>query len=439
MAAAPPPPVMEQQPQMTAEQAAYQQQQLTPEQAAFMAQQQQLTPEQAAFMAQQQQQQAYYMDPGQMNPYYAAQAYNPYAYYGGPMVPYFGQPQQLLPADQGPQRTRRRRRGSARGRRGGRREGENGEHPADEDVTVAESPAFSAADFPSLGGPQVSREPTQQWVTPVVPEAAPPAEIVAVAQPPAAAKPVVPHKPKDPSRRCGVCAWFEPSKKMGFLKQDEGGDIFVHASDLREGVTIEEGDRVEYAVAKFKDRNKAINVVLISQILAETPIEDESDGQETPRKTAVVEVPVFDDQDFPSLGGPARVVQQAAWGAAVVPAALTGPPAAPVVPAKRPVTQPPPSPPRAKPAAIDEGEKKDQATGSQRKTGVCLWYILKKRHGFIKPNEGGASDIFVHASDLRDGAIEEGDSVEYAVAKFKDRVKAVDVTVLASAAPASAV
>ena len=29
---------------------------------------------------------------------------------------------------------------------------------------------------------------------------------------------------------------------MGFIKQDEGGDIFVHASDLRGGQAIEEGD-----------------------------------------------------------------------------------------------------------------------------------------------------------------------------------------------------
>ena len=44
----------------------------------------------------------------------------------------------------------------------------------------------------------------------------------------------------------------------------------------------------------------------------------------------------------------------------------------------------------------------------------------------------------MHASDLRDGAIEEGDRVEYAVAKFKDRVKAVDVTVVAPAPAAAA-
>ena len=82
--------------------------------------------------------------------------------------------------------------------------------------------------------------------------------------------------------------------------------------------------------------------------------------------------------------------------------------------------------------------RRTRAFHKSAKPGVCFWYILKKRHGFIKPDEGGASDIFVHASDLRDGAIEEGDRVEYAVAKFKDRVKAVDVTVVAPAPAAAA-
>jgi cold shock CspA family protein len=428
--APPPPPAPEAPPALTAEQQAVMQQQ------------------QAAALAAQQQQFYYAADPNMPNPYYAGgvpmYAAN-YGYYGGPPVMYPGYAPTLLPpAGDAPQRTRRRRRGSARGRRGGRRDGDNGDaNPTDENgdasprAAPAETPAFSAADFPSLGVATGIKEPAQQWVTPAAPVPAqtlgqePPA---AVAAAPAATEPIKtppppPHKPKD-GRKCGVCAWFEPSKKMGFIRQDEGGDIFVHASDLRDGVSIEEGDRVEYAVAQFKDRNKAIDVVPISQIVSTTPEEDASDG------TQEEEVPVFDATDFPSLGGAARPGAPAAWGASAVPSSLTAPPVvapAPLV-AKRPA--PPPSPPR--PASTsNDGEKKDQGISQKRKTGVCLWYILKKRHGFIKPDEGGASDIFVHASDLRDGAIEEGDRVEYAVAKFKDRVKAVDVTVL-SPAPAAA-
>ena len=428
--APPPPPAPEAPPALTAEQQAVLQQQ------------------QAAALAAQQQQFYYAADPnvpfyGGGVPMYAAN----YGYYGGPPVMYPGYAPTLLPpAGDAPQRTRRRRRGSARGRRGGRRDGDNGDAAAADEngdasprAAPAETPAFSAADFPSLGVATGIKEPAQQWVTPAAPVTAqtlgqePPAAVAAAQAAPAVSEPPKPppppHKPKD-GRKCGVCAWFEPSKKMGFIRQDEGGDIFVHASDLRDGVSIEEGDRVEYAVAQFKDRNKAIDVVPISQIVSTTPEEDASDG------TQEEEVPVFDPTDFPSLGGAARPAAPAAWGASAVPSSLTAPPVvapAPLV-TKRPA--PPPSPPRA--PASSEGEKKDQSITTKRKTGVCLWYILKKRHGFIKPDEGGASDIFVHASDLRDGAIEEGDRVEYAVAKFKDRVKAVDVTVVAPAPAAAA-
>ena len=432
--APPPPPAPEAPPALTAEQQAVMQQQ------------------QAAALAAQQQQFYYAADPNMPNPYYAGgvpmYAAN-YGYYGGPPVMYPGYAPTLLPpAGDAPQRTRRRRRGSARGRRGGRRDGDNGDaNPTDENgdasprAAPAETPAFSAADFPSLGVATGIKEPAQQWVTPAAPVPAqtlgqePPAAVAAAQAAPAVSEPPKPppppHKPKD-GRKCGVCAWFEPSKKMGFIRQDEGGDIFVHASDLRDGVSIEEGDRVEYAVAQFKDRNKAIDVVPISQIVSTTPEEDASDG------TQEEEVPVFDATDFPSLGGAARPAQPAAWGASAVPSSLTAPPVvapAPLV-AKRPA--PPPSPPRPASTNTGDGEKKDQGISQKRKTGVCLWYILKKRHGFIKPDEGGASDIFVHASDLRDGAIEEGDRVEYAVAKFKDRVKAVDVTVVAPAPAAAA-
>ena len=431
--APPPPPAPEAPPALTAEQQAVMQQQ------------------QAAALAAQQQQFYYAADPNMPNPYYAGgvpmYAAN-YGYYGGPPVMYPGYAPTLLPpAGDAPQRTRRRRRGSARGRRGGRRDGDNGDAAAADEngdasprAAPAETPAFSAADFPSLGVATGIKEPAQQWVTPAAPVTAqtlgqePPAAVAAAQAAPAVSEPPKPppppHKPKD-GRKCGVCAWFEPSKKMGFIRQDEGGDIFVHASDLRDGVSIEEGDRVEYAVAQFKDRNKAIDVVPISQIVSTTPEEDASDG------TQEEEVPVFDPTDFPSLGGAARPAAPAAWGASAVPSSLTAPPVvapAPLI-TKRPA--PPPSPPR--PASTsNDGEKKDQGISQKRKTGVCLWYILKKRHGFIKPDEGGASDIFVHASDLRDGAIEEGDRVEYAVAKFKDRVKAVDVTVVAPAPAAAA-
>ncbi|KAH8053199.1 hypothetical protein JL721_10709 [Aureococcus anophagefferens] len=65
--------------------------------------------------------------------------------------------------------------------------------------------------------------------------------------------------------------------------------------------------------------------------------------------------------------------------------------------------------------------------GDARRTGVCQSYVPMKKYGFIKPDEAGGSDIFVHANNIREGAvISEGDLVEYGVAPYKDRVKAVD-------------
>ncbi|KAH8050770.1 molybdopterin synthase [Aureococcus anophagefferens] len=58
--------------------------------------------------------------------------------------------------------------------------------------------------------------------------------------------------------------------------------------------------------------------------------------------------------------------------------------------------------------------------------------------GFIKPDEPDASDIFVHDSDLRPGTglLSEGDAVEYGLAIFRGRNKAVDVILVGDGAPA---
>ena len=51
----------------------------------------------------------------------------------------------------------------------------------------------------------------------------------------------------------GVVKWFSNQKGYGFIEQDNGGDIFVHYSEIvdQDGFkTLNEGDRVTFEVGQ---------------------------------------------------------------------------------------------------------------------------------------------------------------------------------------------
>ena len=60
----------------------------------------------------------------------------------------------------------------------------------------------------------------------------------------------------------GTVKFFNVSKGFGFITDDESGeDIFVHTTAL-DGLTIKEGDKVNYEEGEGRKGKAAVNVTL---------------------------------------------------------------------------------------------------------------------------------------------------------------------------------
>jgi CspA family cold shock protein len=64
-------------------------------------------------------------------------------------------------------------------------------------------------------------------------------------------------------RMTGVVKWFNADKGYGFLRQEDGADVFVHYSAIQGAGfrTLEEGERVEFEITEGQKGKQASNVI----------------------------------------------------------------------------------------------------------------------------------------------------------------------------------
>jgi CspA family cold shock protein len=58
----------------------------------------------------------------------------------------------------------------------------------------------------------------------------------------------------------GTVKFFNERKRFGFITGEDGKDYFVHASGLKEGTTLREGDKVKFEVVEGERGPKAEQV-----------------------------------------------------------------------------------------------------------------------------------------------------------------------------------
>ena len=73
----------------------------------------------------------------------------------------------------------------------------------------------------------------------------------------------VPNKYKDGIRHDGIVKWYNSDKGFGFIEQNEGEDLFVHQTEIRQSGFrfLNLGDQVEFEVGHGKKGPVALKVI----------------------------------------------------------------------------------------------------------------------------------------------------------------------------------
>lgn len=62
----------------------------------------------------------------------------------------------------------------------------------------------------------------------------------------------------------GTVKFFNTTKGFGFIKGEDGTEVFVHITGLKNGTSIQENDTVQYDVEEGPKGLNAVNVELVA-------------------------------------------------------------------------------------------------------------------------------------------------------------------------------